>query len=99
MNVKWSLSSNPASAPVRCCSTLRPPVPLAELWGLGGHFLTEVSHLPTLRRQELRELRLLQKEEHRNQNQLSRKHELQLEQMHKRFEQEVNVSAGKDGPR
>ncbi|GAB1295915.1 Serine/threonine-protein kinase 10 [Apodemus speciosus] len=43
-----------------------------------------------LRRQELRELRLLQKEEHRNQTQLSSKHELQLEQMHKRFEQEIN---------
>ncbi|KAB1259651.1 Serine/threonine-protein kinase 10 [Camelus dromedarius] len=43
------------------------------------------------RRQELRELRLLQKEEHRNQTQLSSKHELQLEQMHKRFEQEINA--------
>ncbi|EPY72620.1 serine/threonine-protein kinase 10 [Camelus ferus] len=42
-------------------------------------------------RQELRELRLLQKEEHRNQTQLSSKHELQLEQMHKRFEQEINA--------
>ena len=49
------------------------------------------------RRQELRELRLLQKEEHRNQTQLSSKHELQLEQMHKRFEQEINVSVRKDG--
>ncbi|ELW48023.1 Serine/threonine-protein kinase 10 [Tupaia chinensis] len=46
---------------------------------------------PSQRRQELRELRLLQKEEHRNQTQLSRKHELQLEQLHKRFEQEVNA--------
>ncbi|ERE69518.1 serine/threonine-protein kinase 10 [Cricetulus griseus] len=45
----------------------------------------------TRRRQELRELRLLQKEEHRNQTQLSSKHELQLEQMHKRFEQEINA--------
>uniref|UniRef100_A0ABK0M3N0 non-specific serine/threonine protein kinase n=1 Tax=Rattus norvegicus TaxID=10116 RepID=A0ABK0M3N0_RAT len=44
-----------------------------------------------LRRQELRELRLLQKEEHRNQTQLSTKHELQLEQMHRRFEQEINA--------
>ncbi|KAK2118587.1 serine threonine kinase 10, partial [Saguinus oedipus] len=44
-----------------------------------------------LLRQELRELRLLQKEEHRNQTQLSNKHELQLEQMHKRFEQEINA--------
>ncbi|XP_060053137.1 serine/threonine-protein kinase 10 isoform X2 [Erinaceus europaeus] len=44
-----------------------------------------------LRRQELRELRLLQKEEHRNQMQLGSKHELQLEQMHRRFEQEINA--------
>ncbi|KAJ7316309.1 hypothetical protein JRQ81_002471 [Phrynocephalus forsythii] len=44
-----------------------------------------------LRRQELRELRLLQKEEHRNQAQLTVKHQLQLEQMLKRFEQEMNT--------
>ncbi|XP_061472868.1 serine/threonine-protein kinase 10 isoform X2 [Rhineura floridana] len=44
-----------------------------------------------LRRQELRELRLLQKEEHRNQTQLTCKHQLQLEQMLKRFEQEMNT--------
>uniref|UniRef100_A0A8D0B0C0 non-specific serine/threonine protein kinase n=1 Tax=Salvator merianae TaxID=96440 RepID=A0A8D0B0C0_SALMN len=44
-----------------------------------------------LRRQELRELRLLQKEEHRNQTQLTNKHQLQLEQMLKRFEQEMNT--------
>uniref|UniRef100_F7G2G0 non-specific serine/threonine protein kinase n=1 Tax=Monodelphis domestica TaxID=13616 RepID=F7G2G0_MONDO len=43
-----------------------------------------------LRRQELRELRLIQKEEHRNQTQLANKHDLQLEQMHRRFEQEIN---------
>ncbi|XP_013923194.1 PREDICTED: serine/threonine-protein kinase 10 [Thamnophis sirtalis] len=43
-----------------------------------------------LRRQELRELRLLQKEEHRNQTQLTNKHQLFLEQMLKRFEQEMN---------
>ncbi|XP_048175934.1 serine/threonine-protein kinase 10 isoform X2 [Corvus hawaiiensis] len=42
-----------------------------------------------LRRQELRELRLLQKEEHRNQAQLNSKHQLQLEQMLRRFEQEM----------
>lgn len=42
-----------------------------------------------LRRQELRELRLLQKEEHRNQTQLNSKHQLQLEQMLRRFEQEM----------
>ncbi|NXD63605.1 STK10 kinase, partial [Eolophus roseicapillus] len=40
-------------------------------------------------RQELRELRLLQKEEHRNQAQLNSKHQLQLEQMFRRFEQEM----------
>ncbi|XP_077183170.1 serine/threonine-protein kinase 10 isoform X2 [Paroedura picta] len=44
-----------------------------------------------LRRQELRELRLLQKEEHRNQMQLNTKHQMQLEQMLKRFEQEMNT--------
>ncbi|XP_040200470.1 serine/threonine-protein kinase 10 [Rana temporaria] len=43
-----------------------------------------------LRRQELRELRLLQKEVHRNQAQLNAKHVLQLEQMTRRFEQEMN---------
>ncbi|NWZ68998.1 STK10 kinase, partial [Acrocephalus arundinaceus] len=40
-------------------------------------------------RQELRELRLLQKEEHRNQAQLNSKHQLQLDQMLRRFEQEM----------
>ncbi|XP_066471934.1 serine/threonine-protein kinase 10 [Tiliqua scincoides] len=44
-----------------------------------------------LRRQELRELRLLQKEEHRNQAQLTTKHQLLLDQMLKRFEQEMNM--------
>lgn len=44
-----------------------------------------------LRRQELRELRLLQKEEHRNQAQLNTKHVLQQEQMMRRFEQEMNA--------
>uniref|UniRef100_A0A663MP25 non-specific serine/threonine protein kinase n=1 Tax=Athene cunicularia TaxID=194338 RepID=A0A663MP25_ATHCN len=44
-----------------------------------------------LRRQELRELRLLQKEEHRNQAQLNSKHQLQLEQMLRRFEQEMTT--------
>nr|AAI70022.1 Serine/threonine kinase 10 (polo-like kinase kinase 1) [Xenopus laevis] len=43
-----------------------------------------------LRRQELRELRLLQKEEHRHQAQLTSKHSFQLEQMSRRFEQEMN---------
>ncbi|KAG8578659.1 hypothetical protein GDO81_010572 [Engystomops pustulosus] len=44
-----------------------------------------------LRRQELRELRLLQKEEHRNQAQLNAKHVLQQEQMIRRLEQETNA--------
>ncbi|XP_018418614.1 PREDICTED: serine/threonine-protein kinase 10 isoform X1 [Nanorana parkeri] len=44
-----------------------------------------------LRRQELRELRLLQKEEHRNQAQLNAKHVLQQEQMIRRFEQEMHT--------
>lgn len=44
-----------------------------------------------LRRQELRELRLLQKEEHRNQAQLNSKHQLQLDQMLRRFEQEMTA--------
>ncbi|XP_040262316.1 serine/threonine-protein kinase 10 [Bufo bufo] len=44
-----------------------------------------------LRRQELRELRLLQKEEHRNQTQLNTKHVLQQEQMIRRFEQEMHA--------
>ncbi|XP_068133247.1 serine/threonine-protein kinase 10 isoform X2 [Hyperolius riggenbachi] len=44
-----------------------------------------------LRRQELRELRLLQKEEHRNQSLLTAKHVLQQEQMLRRFEQEMNA--------
>ncbi|XP_053320680.1 serine/threonine-protein kinase 10 [Spea bombifrons] len=44
-----------------------------------------------LRRQELRELRLLQKEAHRNQAQLTAKHHLQLEHMIRRFEQEMNA--------
>ncbi|XP_019390489.1 PREDICTED: serine/threonine-protein kinase 10 isoform X1 [Crocodylus porosus] len=42
-----------------------------------------------LRRQELRELRLLQKEEHRSQAQINSKHQLQMEQMLRRFEQET----------
>lgn len=49
------------------------------------------SVLTLRRRQELRELRLLQKEEHRNQAQLNSKHQLQLEQMLRRFEQEMTV--------
>nr|XP_033783687.1 serine/threonine-protein kinase 10 isoform X2 [Geotrypetes seraphini] len=44
-----------------------------------------------LRRQELREMRLLQKEEHRHQAQLNGKHLLQQEQMLRRFEQEMNA--------
>lgn len=44
------------------------------------------------RRQELRELRLLQKEEHRAQQQLSNKLQQQREQIYRRFEQETAVS-------
>ncbi|XP_078509130.1 serine/threonine-protein kinase 10 [Lissotriton helveticus] len=44
-----------------------------------------------LRRQELRELRLLQKQEHRNQTMLHSKHQLQLDQMMRRFEQEAHT--------
>lgn len=44
------------------------------------------------RRQELRELRLLQKEANRAQAVLSAKLETQREQMHRRFDQEMNVS-------
>lgn len=45
-----------------------------------------------LRRQELRELRLLQKEEQRAQQQLSNKLQQQREQIFRRFEQETTVS-------
>lgn len=44
------------------------------------------------RRQELRELRLLQKEEHRAQAVLNTKLESQREQMQRRFDQEMHVS-------
>lgn len=44
------------------------------------------------RRQELRELRLLQKEEQRAQQQLSNKLQQQKEQIYRRFEQETTVS-------
>ncbi|XP_074528696.1 serine/threonine-protein kinase 10 [Halichoeres trimaculatus] len=44
-----------------------------------------------LRRQELRELRLLQKEEHRAQAGLNAKLETQREQMQRRFDQEMNA--------
>lgn len=44
------------------------------------------------RRQELRELRLLQKEANRAQTILSTKLETQRDQMHRRFDQEMNVS-------
>lgn len=46
----------------------------------------------TIRRQELRELRLLQKEEQRAQQQLSNKLLQQREQIYRRFEQEMTVS-------
>lgn len=44
------------------------------------------------RRQELRDLRLLQKEEHRAQTVLSAKLLAQREQMQRHFDQEMNVS-------
>ncbi len=47
---------------------------------------------PLSRRQELRELRLLQKEEQRAQQQLSNKLQQQKEQIYRRFEQETTVS-------
>lgn len=45
-----------------------------------------------LRRQELRELRLMQKEEHRAQAALNAKLETQREQIQRRFDQDMNVS-------
>lgn len=45
------------------------------------------------RRQELRELRLIQKEANRAQASLSAKLETQRDQMHRRFDQENNVSS------
>lgn len=45
-----------------------------------------------IRRQELRELRLMQKEAHRAQAILNTKLETQREQMQRRFDQEMNVS-------
>ncbi|TKS83074.1 Serine/threonine-protein kinase 10 [Collichthys lucidus] len=45
-----------------------------------------------LRRQELRELRLMQKEEHRAQAVLNAKLETQREQMQRRFDQEMNCA-------
>lgn len=53
--------------------------------------LCAFSFLLTIRRQELRELRLLQKEEQRAQQQLSNKLLQQREQMYRRFEQEMTV--------
>lgn len=49
-------------------------------------------YLNFFRRQELRELRLLQKEANRAQTILNAKLETQREQMHRRFDQEMNVS-------
>lgn len=46
------------------------------------------------RRQELRELRLMQKEANRAQAVLSTKLDTQRDQMHRRFDQEMNVSIG-----
>lgn len=49
-------------------------------------------YLIVCRRQELRELRLIQKEANRTQAVLSAKLETQRDQMHRRFDQEMNVS-------
>lgn len=64
-----------------------------------GVFLQCSYHLPilTCRRQELRELRLMQKEAHRAQAALNTKLESQRDQMLRRFDQEMNVS-GAPGP-
>lgn len=59
-------------------------------------FVTACSHpvlILTCRRQELRELRLMQKEAHRAQSALNAKLESQRDQMLRRFDQEMNVSA------
>jgi len=50
------------------------------------------------RRQELRELRLLQKEEQRAQAGLNAKLETQREQMQRRIDQEMNVSPPNGAP-
>lgn len=55
-------------------------------------FISLVHH----RRQELRELRLLQKEEQRAQQQLSNKLHQQKEQIYRRIEQETTVSHSTD---
>ncbi|XP_023392912.1 serine/threonine-protein kinase 10 [Pteropus vampyrus] len=82
LSADLSLNRETGSLSIKVTSPSAPPkVPQSALLGFGLPF----------RRQELRELRLLQKEEHRNQTQLSSKHELQLEQMHKRFEQEIST--------
>ncbi|KAJ7399435.1 Serine/threonine-protein kinase 10 [Pitangus sulphuratus] len=60
-----------------------------DAWHNGNKHRNLLKILLFLLRQELRELRLLQKEEHRNQAQLNSKHQLQLEQMLRRFEQEM----------
>lgn len=60
---------------------------------LHDHFRNPLpSHFSSSRRQELRELRLLQKEEQRAQQQLSNKLQQQKEQIYRRFEQETTVS-------
>lgn len=57
-------------------------------------FLALTSGCPVVvfRRQELRELRLLQKEEQRALAELNAKLEAQKEQVQKRYDQEMNVS-------
>lgn len=53
----------------------------------------EKNILMFFRRQELRELRLIQKESNRAQAVLNTKLETQRDQMHRRFDQEMNVSS------
>ena len=55
-------------------------------------FLTVCVCVCVCRRQEMRELRMLQKEEHRAQSGLNTKLEAQRDQMQRRFDQEMNVS-------
>uniref|UniRef100_A0A8D3BRQ5 non-specific serine/threonine protein kinase n=1 Tax=Scophthalmus maximus TaxID=52904 RepID=A0A8D3BRQ5_SCOMX len=56
-----------------------------------GTFFWDITFNDITERQELRELRLLQKEEHRAQAALNTKLETQKEQMQRRFDQEMNA--------
>lgn len=60
---------------------------------LQGHLQPPLTPIPqTFRRQELRELRVLQKEEQRAQSQLEQKFHQQREQMFRHIEQEMTVT-------